>query len=72
MRRITSACLEQTIRFDTWNGADPEKELSMYLDQLKRKHTKYELIEKFTGDDGNLYIRIKKQYNSYKTDGYID
>lgn len=44
----------------------------MYLDQLKRKHTKYELVDKFTGEDGNLYIRIKKQYNSYKTDGYIN
>ena len=72
MRRITSACLEQTIRFDTLNGADPEKELTMYLDQLNRKRTKYELVEKCTGNDGNLYIRIKKQYNSYKTDGYID
>ena len=72
MKRITSACLEQTIRFDTLSGIDPEVELKMYLDQLNRKHTKYQLVDKTTGSDGNLYIKIRKQYNSYKTDGYID
>lgn len=72
MRRITSACLEQTIRFDTLNGMDPEFELKMYLDQLNRKHVKYQLVDQYRGEDGNLYIKIKKQYNSYKTDGYIE
>lgn len=72
MRRITSACLEQTIRFDTLNGMDSEMELKMYLEQLDRKHVKYQLVDRYRGEDGNLHIKIKKQYNSYCTDGYID
>jgi RNA binding exosome subunit len=72
MRRITSACLEQTIRFETLNGENPQQELKIYLEQLQRKHIKYELVDQYAGDDGKYYIKIKKQYNSYKTDGYID
>lgn len=42
MRRIISACLLQTMRFDTTKEAD-----------------------------GSLVVKIRKQYNSYSTDGYL-
>lgn len=43
MKRITSACLEQTIRFDTYNDAKPEEDLKKFLELMDRKKTKYQL-----------------------------
>ena len=31
MKRIISACLEQTIRFDTYNDADPKLDMKKYF-----------------------------------------
>lgn len=72
MKRITSACLEQTIRFDTYNDASPEADLKKFLELLERRRTKYELVDQQKMEDGAIVIRLKKQYNAYKTDGYID
>ena len=46
MRRITSACLLQTMRFDNLNGENPEQELEMYCKKLDMKRTKYVIEEK--------------------------
>lgn len=72
MKRITSACLEQTIRFDTYNDADPQADLKKFLELLDRRRTKYQLVDQQRMEDGAIVIRLKKQYNAYKTDGYID
>ena len=72
MKRITSACLEQTIRFDTYNDAKPEEDLKKFLELMDRKKTKYPLVDQRQESDGTIFIKIKKQYNTYKTDGYID
>ena len=72
MKRIISACLEQTIRFDTYNGAEPEKDLKHFLELLDRKRTKYAVVDQKKEDDGAIIIRLKKRYNAYKTEGYID
>lgn len=72
MKRITSACLEQTIRFDTYNDADPKEDLKRFLEVLDRKKTRYQVVEQWEESDGTLFIKLKKQYNAYKTDGYID
>lgn len=72
MKRITSACLEQTIRFDTYNDANPKDDLKRFLELMDRKNTKYQLVEQLENSDGSIIIKIKKQYNAYKTDGYID
>lgn len=71
MRRITSACLLQTMRFDTTNDADPEKELAIYCGKLDRKKTNYVIEETKKEPDGSLIVKIRKQYNTYKTDGYL-
>lgn len=71
MRRITSACLLQTMRFDTTNDADPEKEFAVYCGKLDRKKTIYVVEETYKEPDGSLIVKIRKQYNTYKTDGYI-
>ena len=72
MKRITSACLEQTIRFDTYTDADPKRDLKQFLEVLNRKKIKYEVVDQQEQDDGALIIKLKKQYNTYRTDGYID
>ncbi len=72
MKRITSACLEQTIRFDTYNDANPQEDLKRFLELMDRKNTKYQVVEQNRMDDGSIIIRLKKQYNAYRTDGYID
>ena len=72
MKRITSACLEQTIRFDTYNDANPKDDLKRFLELMDRKNTKYQIVDQTENSDGSVIIKIKKQYNAYKTDGYID
>ncbi len=72
MRRIISACLQQTMRFDTANEANPDQEFETYCKKLERKNAKYRIEDKKKEADGSIVIKIKKQYNSYKTDEYLD
>lgn len=72
MRRVTSACLLQTMRFDTANDTDPEQDLEMFCRTLNRKNTKYFIEDKKKEPDGSLVIKIRKQYNSYRSEGYLD
>lgn len=72
MRRIVSACLEQTMRFDTTNGANSEMDFDLYVNKLNKSGTKYEVIEKNKEADGTIIIKIKKQYNAYSTEGYLE
>lgn len=71
MKRIISACLEQTIRFDTYNDAIPEEDVKRYLELLDRKNTKYQVVGQEKQEDGAIILKLKKQYNSYRTDGYL-
>ena len=72
MRRITSACLLQTMRFDTLNDTDPEVDFAEYCKKLDEKKTKYVIEEKRKEPGGILIVKIKKQYNLYRTDGYLE
>lgn len=72
MKRITSACLEQTIRFfDAAGNIAPEDELEQYKRRMDRKHVKYEILDSKKEADGSLIIKIRKQYNTYSTEGYL-
>ncbi len=71
MKRIISACLEQTIRFDTYNDARPEEDVKKYLELLDRKRTRYQVVSQERQEDGAVILKLKKQYNSYRTDGYL-
>ena len=72
MRRIVSACLLQTMRFDTYNDANPETDLQAYCHKLDRTGTRYVIEDKYTEERGAVVIKIRKQYNAYPTNGYID
>ena len=72
MKRITSACLEQTIRFfDATGTIRPEDELEQYKKKMDRRNTRYEILETNKQEDGSIIIKIKKQYNTYGTEGYL-
>ena len=79
MKRIQSACLEQTISFaakDAPTAAEAARltdaEYRHYLAQLDRGRTAYKVLEEQPQEDGSLLIRIKRQYNSYDTGEYLD
>lgn len=72
MRRITSACLLQTMKFDTMNDANPEQELEIFCSKLDKKGTRYSIESKEKQADSSIVVRLRKQYNSYKTVGYLD
>ena len=71
MRRIVSACLLQTMRFDTTKEADPEQDFTNLCKKLEKSSVKYVIEEKTKEADGSLVVKIRKQYNSYSTDGYL-
>ena len=72
MSRIISACLLQTMKFDTAHDADPGKEFEMYCSKLDRQGVRYVIEENKLQDDGSIVVKIRKQYNAYKTEGYLD
>lgn len=72
MRRITSACLLQTMRFDTYKDADPEADLEIYCRKLDKSNAKYKIKEKIIEESGAVVIKIQRQYNSYPVDDYMD
>lgn len=79
MKRIQSACLEQTIRFAAKDAATvaeaarlADAEYRHYLAQLDRGHTVCKVLEELPQKDGSLLIRIKRQYNNYDTGDYLD
>jgi hypothetical protein len=59
------------MKFDAANDANPEKDFEMYCNKLNGK-AKYVIEEKKKEADGSLVVKIKKQYNNYKTSGYIE
>ncbi len=72
MRRITSACLLQTIKFESTNEVSPKQEFEMYCNRMNRRRIKYAIEGTEEKPDGTLLVHIKKQYNTYKTEGYFD
>lgn len=44
----------------------------MYVRHLEKRRTKFEIVDKKEETDGSLIVKIKKRYNTYSTEGYID
>ena len=79
MRRIKAACLQQTIHFplkdDIGHAAAVravKDEVRHYKEQLSRNQTKFQIVDETEQPDGSVVIHIKKQYNGYNCDGYIN
>ena len=79
MKRIKSACLEQTIHFELKADLEKEeavqgvqREVEHYKLSMDRRHVKYKVLEENTLPDGSIQMKIKKQYNSYPCGDYLD
>lgn len=66
MKRIQSACLEQTILFE-----QPD-ELRHYKAELDRKRIPYKVLSESAQPDGSVLLRLKKRYNQYSLGDYLD
>lgn len=79
MKRIKAACMFQTIHFMLKENLEHDEaligvreDLERYKAQLNRLHTKFQITDEAVQPDGSIIIRIKKQYNSYNCDEYMD
>ncbi|HEX3039726.1 MAG TPA: hypothetical protein VHP54_05485 [Caproiciproducens sp.] len=78
MKRIKSACLEQTIHFQLNANfghaaavSDVKAECEQYKAQLERKHIKFRIEGEPPQPDGSIIIKIKKQFNRQNCDEYL-
>lgn len=78
MKRIQSACLEQTIRFVMKDDIPREEARQMvqaeyrhYLEKMDRNRTGYKVLEELPQADGSLTVRLKRQYNNYDVGDYL-
>lgn len=79
MKRIKSACLEQTVHFTPKdNGEGPAaaaaavvSEVSHYKALLERRRIKFELLSEETLADGSVVLKLKRQYNDYPVGDYL-
>ena len=79
MKRIQSACLEQTILFSASDDLTPElpakttrQELESYKLSLTRKQVAYKIESETPQPDGSLLVKLKRQYNFYSCGAYLD
>lgn len=79
MKRIKSACLEQTVHFELKADIEHEaavlavrQEAEKYKQSMDRRHVKYKVLEEKTLPDGSIQMKIKKQYNCYPCGEYLD
>lgn len=66
MKRILSACVEQTQKFET------EHDYQTYIRGLNRKSVMYKVVDKKTEDDGMISIKIIRAYNNYPVGNYLN
>jgi hypothetical protein len=65
MKRILSACLEQTQRFEDHEA------FAAYCRMLDRKHIRYQVLEKTT-DASSLIVHMRRAYLLYPTGEYLE
>ncbi len=74
MKRIKSACLEQTLHFFSQDSSalrSPKDEFEIYKKGLERNKTAYQILSEETQPDGSLIVKLKKQYNTYPCGDYM-
>ena len=66
MKRVLSACLQQTIRFET------RQEFEEYTRQLDAKKKQYKVDNVTEEPTGSVVAVVRKQYNEYKLGSYLE
>ena len=79
MKRIQSACLEQTILFSASDDLSPElaakmvrQEVESYKLSLTRKQVAYKIEAETPQPDGSVIVMLRRQYNFYSCGSYLD
>lgn len=79
MKRIKAACLEQTVHFLLKDDLPHEMavqavraEYEHYQNQMRRSRTRFRILEEQEQPDGSLAVKLKKQYNHYDSDPYLE
>ena len=78
MKRIQSACLEQTILFTANDALNPgqaaqaaRQEVEHYKASPTRRQTAYRIEEELPRPDGSILVKLKRQYNAYPCGDYL-
>ena len=58
MKRIVHACIDELLKFESKQEADA------FIRRLEYSPRKSRVEEVRDGDDGMIYIRVKRQYNN--------
>lgn len=66
MKRVISACLEQTQKFET------DRDFQTYLSDLDRNKVKYKIVDKQVGSDSTVTVKLIREYNDYSVGDYMD
>ena len=66
MKRIISACLEQTQTFET------EHDYDVYIRGLERKGSRYKIVSKEVQENGSVIAKVIREYNAYPIGNYLD
>lgn len=79
MKRIQSACLEQTILFSASDDLSPElaakmvhQEVESYKQSLTRKQVAYKIESELPQPDGSMLVKLRRQYNFYSCGDYLN
>ncbi|MDR1510052.1 MAG: hypothetical protein LBS53_10470 [Synergistaceae bacterium] len=66
MKRIISACVEQTQKFET------ENDLERYINSLARKRIKYKIVDRKQDSDNTVMLKIIMQHSNFPVGDYLD
>jgi hypothetical protein len=66
MKRILSACLEQTVLFKT------EEESHTYINNLKKNGVTCKIVETQTHPDNSVAVKLIRDYNKRPVGDYFD
>lgn len=66
MKRIISACLEQTQKFES------EDSYQAHINSLERKRIKYKIIDKQTQPDNTIIVKLIRDYGEYFVGDYLN
>lgn len=79
MKRVKSACLQQTIRFELNEklehaeaAAAALREAELYKKGLERKGIPFVVDSEVVLPDGTPELKIRRQYNNYSVGSYLD
>ncbi len=65
MMRIESACLQQTLMFET------QEELDTWLSRMKRRRVPFKVLLQEQQENGSVKLQVARQYTHYPTGEYL-